>query len=118
EMKVTRFREIMTLLAPAVPKKPTLKALACICVKDKQMVATNLETFITVDVPEADGEFLIPFAQVNKMIQYTNGSETSKYRASVVKLPWRGQRANTPSRPKTSPTSRRYRLSSRPSRSS
>ncbi|NQT47435.1 MAG: hypothetical protein HQ578_00515, partial [Chloroflexi bacterium] len=75
DIQVARFREMLALLKPAVPRKPTLEALSSILIKDGQAVATDLTTMVIVPMPEADGTFLLPFADVNKMLQYTQGGE-------------------------------------------
>jgi hypothetical protein len=43
-MQVARLRETLTLLQPAVPKKPSIVILKNILFKEGQAAATNLET--------------------------------------------------------------------------
>ncbi len=75
DIQVARFREVLGLLKPVIPRKPTLPVLAYVLLKDGQAVATDLDTMVIVQVPEADIDCLIPYADVDKMIQYVQGLE-------------------------------------------
>ena len=74
KMQVTRLRETLELLKTAVPRKPTLDILKNVRVKDGQLMATNLDSMVIVDVPEAAEEsFLLPYEEVLKMLRYVTG---------------------------------------------
>lgn len=75
DIQVARFREVLALLKPVVPRKTALPVLTNVMLKDGQVMATDLETIISVPVPEADIACLIPYADVTKMLQYTMGGE-------------------------------------------
>ena len=75
DIQVARFREALGLLKPVVPRKPSVESLRCILLKDGQAHATDLETFVSVPMPEVDGIYLLNFQDVSKMIEYTNGGE-------------------------------------------
>ena len=75
DIQVARFREVLALLKPVVPRKTALPVLTSVMLKDGQVVASDLETIISVPVPEADIACLIPYTDVTKMLQYTMGGE-------------------------------------------
>lgn len=75
DIQVARFREVLSLLKPVVPRKTALPVLTNVMLKDGHIVATDLETIIKIPVPEADIACLIPYVDVTKMLQYTLGGE-------------------------------------------
>jgi len=75
DIQVARFREVLSLLKPVVPRKTALPVLTNVMLKDGQVVATDLETIVKIPVPEADLACLIPYVDVTKMLQYTLGGE-------------------------------------------
>jgi len=86
ETTVARMREVLGLLQPAVARKSAIKSLESILLKDGLAVATDLETMVTVAVPEADLTSLVPFKDVLKVLQFTPGGETLKIKAKKGKL--------------------------------
>jgi len=86
EIQIARFREVLELLKPAVARKPTIKSLAYIMLKDGQAIATDLETIIATAVPEADLTTLVPFKDVTKVLQYVHGGELLHIEAKPGKL--------------------------------
>jgi len=52
EIKVAKLKEVMELVKPVVPKKPTVKSIACICMGGGKAVATDLETMVIANLPE------------------------------------------------------------------
>lgn len=75
DIQVARFREVLTLLKPAVARKATIESLKYVMLKDGQAVATNLETMVILPVPEVDLTSLAPFNEVAKFLQFTPGGE-------------------------------------------
>ena len=75
DIQVARFREVLGLLKPVVPRKTSLPILTNVLLKDGQAMATDLETMVIVSMPEVDNPCLIPYADVVKMLQYTQGGE-------------------------------------------
>ena len=53
EIKVNKLKEVMELVKPVVPKKPTVKSIACLCMGSGKAVATDLETMVIANLPEA-----------------------------------------------------------------
>lgn len=86
KIKVARLRDTLDVLRPAVPRNPTLKVLSNVMVKDGKMSTTNLESFVTVTVPEADESFLFPFDEVDKMLKHVPGYEFLEMHAKRGKL--------------------------------
>ncbi len=89
-VQVARFREVLGLLKPAVPRKTSLPILTNILLKDGQAMATDLETMVIVPLPEVDTSCLLPYADVVKMLQYTQGGEILHIEAKPgkVSLKW------------------------------
>jgi len=75
DIQVARFREVLGLLKPVIPRKTTIEALNYVLFKDGQAVATDLDTMVIVRVPEVDTDCLIPYTDVVNMIQYIQGME-------------------------------------------
>ena len=42
EIKVSKLKEVMDLMKPVVPKKPTVKSVACLSMGNGKAVATDL----------------------------------------------------------------------------
>jgi len=95
EMRVDRLREAMELLGPIVPKKSTLPVLVNVLLKDGQAVAGDLETAVAVDLPEAEGECVVPYRPVADLIKRVPGAELLSLEQSdkTLKLDWSGGRA-------------------------
>lgn len=86
EVQVNRLREVLSLLRPAVPRNPTLKSLTNVLLKDGKAVATDLETMVIVEFPEADQTVLFPFMAVSKMLDYVPGDQLLKMESDHDKL--------------------------------
>jgi len=86
EIKISKFREALELLNPAVARKPTLKSLGCVLLKDGQAIATDLETMVIAPMPEADITTLIPIKDIVKVLQYVPGSEQLTMKSTKKKL--------------------------------
>jgi len=98
EMQVARLREVLGLLKPAVARKSKIKSLESILLKEGQAIATNLETMVTMAVPEADLTSLVPFNDVLKVLQFTPGGELLHITAKKGKLSlsWSDGKASFP----------------------
>ena len=86
KIRVEQLRNILGIVKPAVPRKPTLDILTNVLVKDGQLMATDLDSMVIVDMPEADEPFLLPYAEVLKMIKYVLGNEYLEIHAKRGKL--------------------------------
>ncbi len=75
DIQVARFRQVLELLKPVILRKTTLPALTYVLLKDGKAVGTDLETMVIVQVPEADIDCLVPYAQVVATLQYVHGLE-------------------------------------------
>lgn len=75
DMQVARFREVLGLLKPAVAHKTSIKSLEYIMLKDGKAIATDLNTMVILEVPEADLTSLVPLKDVTKVLQYVHGGE-------------------------------------------
>lgn len=90
DIQVARFREVLSLLKPVVPRKTAVPVLTNVMLKDGQAVATDLETIVKIPVPEADISCLIPYAGVTTMLQYVHGGEFLHIEpdAGTVRISW------------------------------
>ncbi len=86
DIQVARFREALDLLKPAVARKSKIASLESVLLKDGQAIATNLETMVVIEVPEADLTSLVPFTDVAKVLQFTPGRELLHIGAKSGKL--------------------------------
>lgn len=86
EIKISRFREVMDLLNPAIARKPTVKSLGYVLLKDGQAVATDLETMVIVPLPQADITTLIPVKDIINVLQYVPGTELLTMKSTEKKL--------------------------------
>lgn len=75
EIQVARLREVLGILKPAVPRRPTLTILSNVMVKEGQAIATDLDSMVILSLPEANEPFLFPYTDVLKMLQYVPGHE-------------------------------------------
>ncbi len=98
EIQVNRLRELMELFKPVVPKRPTLKVIAYIRVGEGKAMATDLDTMVIADLPEAEEPMLLPFAPLAEMLKYVPGNETLKLEAKnkTLSLAWSGGTASYP----------------------
>ncbi|MBA7465710.1 hypothetical protein ES707_00880 [subsurface metagenome] len=98
ETQVNKLRELMELLKPAVPKKSAIPITAYIRLGEGKAIATDLETMVIADLPEAEEPMLLPFAPLAEMLKYIPGNETIKIEAQnkKVSLAWSSGTANYP----------------------
>ena len=98
EIQVNKLSELMTLMKPAIKKKLTLKVAAYIRIGDGKAVATDLETMIIADLPEAQEPMLLPFASLADTLKYIPGNGMLKIEAQNRKLSlaWDGGTASYP----------------------
>ena len=97
EIQVNKLRELMTLMKPVIPRKSTLKVTGYIRVGDGKAVATDLETMVIYDLPEATEPMLLPYASLADTLKYIPGN-TLKIEAKDRKLSlaWDGGTASYP----------------------
>jgi DNA polymerase III sliding clamp (beta) subunit (PCNA family) len=98
EIKVNKLKEVMELVKPVVPKKPTVKSIACLCMGSGKAVATDLETMVIVNLPEAIEPMLLPYYSIAEMLKYVPGSDMLKVelKGKIVCLSWSNGSASYP----------------------
>ena len=97
QVKVQKLREVMKLLEPVVPRKTALPVLHNVLLKDGKAIAGDLETFVLVDLPEADMECLIPCKSVLQLLKYVPGNELLTIEADgALKFSWDGGKSSYP----------------------
>ena len=96
QMRVDRLREVLTLLQPVIPRKTTLPVLANVLLKDGKAVATDLETAVALELPEAKGECLVPHHAAANLLKYVPGYEplTIDQEGKNLSLSWEGGKAS------------------------
>ena len=64
--------------------------LSNVLLRDGKAMATDLETAVTVDLPEVTGECLLPFDKVTKLLRYVNGNDELRIEMGrrIVTLSW------------------------------
>jgi DNA polymerase-3 subunit beta len=96
QMRVNRLREALNLLQPVVPKKATLPVLQNILLTDGKAEATDLEAAVALDMPEVDGQCLIPYRTVVELLKRIPGDETVtlEQKGMSLNLTWFGGKAS------------------------
>ncbi|MDD5702424.1 MAG: DNA polymerase III subunit beta [Dehalococcoidales bacterium] len=92
QIRVDKLRANLALLQPVVPKKATLPLITHVLVQEGQMVATDLENTVSLNVPEARECLLLPFHAVMELLKYVPGDEmlTLEPNGKTIKLSWKG----------------------------
>lgn len=70
QIRTKQLREALMLFDHVVPKKSTSDVIKHVLIKDGKITATDLEVFVTLDIPEVEGECLIPHRAVYDLIKY------------------------------------------------
>ncbi len=98
EIQVNKLREVMDLLKPAVPKKSALPITSYIRLGEGKAMATDLETMVIADLPEAQESMLLPFVSLADMLKYIPSHEMLKIEAKykTLTLSWPDGNATYP----------------------
>ena len=70
EVQVSKLRETLSLLEPVVPKKHTLPVLKFAHLGEGRAVATDIEVAVSLELPEAQEDLLLP---VKGVLEFLNG---------------------------------------------
>jgi len=95
KIRVIKLRETLSLLGPVVPRKPSLPILSSVLVKEGQVTATDLETAVSIGMPEAEEPMLLPYHQVMELLKHVPGDEvlTAGAEKNKLTLSWSGGKA-------------------------
>jgi DNA polymerase III sliding clamp (beta) subunit (PCNA family) len=98
EIRVTKLQEVIDLLKPAIAKKATLKTITYMYLGEGKAVATDLETMVIVNLPEAKEPMLLPYSAVSSMLRFVPGMKMLKIelKGKAVSLSWDGGSASYP----------------------
>ncbi len=98
EIKASKLKEVMDMMKLVVPRKPTIKSVTCVSLGDGKAVATDLETMIIANLPEAKEPMLLPYSAIAEMLKYVPGHEILKIEHSgkAVNLSWQDGNASYP----------------------
>ncbi len=97
EIKVDKLRRALILLETVVPKKKaTLPIINNVWLHDGKVTATNLEVCVSVNLPEATEECLLPFKDSLEMLKYVPGSDVLAIEPAkkLVKFSWEDGKAS------------------------
>jgi DNA polymerase III sliding clamp (beta) subunit (PCNA family) len=78
DIQVLKFRSALGLLDSVIPRKSkkTPEILANVHLKNGQIIATDSMKAVAIEMPELQGECLLPYDEVTKLLRYVPGSET------------------------------------------
>jgi DNA polymerase-3 subunit beta len=112
QVQVRKLREALQLLEPVIPRKTALPILHNVLLKDGQVIAGDLETFVSIDLPEADLECLIPHGAVMQLLKYVPGNEMLTIEADgELTLNWDSGKSSYPrEKPKDYPQAPELKL--------
>ena len=98
DIRVTKLQEVMDLLKPAVAKKATVKVITYVYLGEGKAVATDLETMVIANLPEAKEPMLLPYSAVSAMLKYVAGTKMLKIelKGKAVSFSWDGGSASYP----------------------
>lgn len=89
QMQVQKLREVLKILEPVIPRKTALPVLHNILLGEGKATATDLEVKISVGLPEAKEECLVPFKSVFQMLKYVPGNEIITIKANkMLNISW------------------------------
>ncbi|MBN1190428.1 MAG: hypothetical protein JXA46_11795 [Dehalococcoidales bacterium] len=90
DVRVSKLKEVMDLVKPVVPKKPTLKVVSHLCLNNGKVIATDMETMVIVNMAEAKEPMLLPYNSVAEMLKYIPGYESLhiEQKGTTILLTW------------------------------
>ena len=96
DIKVDRLREALNLLHPVVPKKSTLPVMTNVLLQGGRAVAGDLETAIAIELPEIEGQCLIPHRSVIELLKRIPGHNTLtiEQKDKSLSIAWPGGKAS------------------------
>jgi DNA polymerase III sliding clamp (beta) subunit (PCNA family) len=98
DIRVTKLQEVIDLLKPAIAKKATLKTITYMYLGEGKAVATDLETMVIANLPEAKEPMLLPYSAVSAMLRFVPGTKMLKIelKGKAVSFSWDGGSASYP----------------------
>jgi DNA polymerase-3 subunit beta len=96
QTQVSKLRDTLKLLQSIVPKKSNLEVLKNVLIKDGKVIVNNLDVMVSIDYPEATGQFLIPYTNVRELLKFVPGNETLTIQqgGKHLKLSWDSGKAS------------------------
>lgn len=90
QVRVAELRDTLKLLQPVVPRKSSLPVIANVLLRDGKVIGTDLETMVMVDIPEIEGECLLPHKATLELLNYVPGGAwaTIEQGNGKVRLSW------------------------------
>jgi DNA polymerase III sliding clamp (beta) subunit (PCNA family) len=101
QIQVLKFRNALGLLDTVIPKKSKLPILTNVHLKNGQIIATDSTKAIAIAVPEVQGECLLPYSELTKLLKYVPGHEEVRieYDGGKIRLTWSDGKATYAAKP-------------------
>jgi DNA polymerase III sliding clamp (beta) subunit (PCNA family) len=101
EIQVLKFRNALGLLDPVIPRKSPTPILTNVHLRNGQIIATDALKAVAIEMPDLQGDCLLPYHEVIKLLKYVPGSATLhiEQERGRVKLTWEGGKAAYDARP-------------------
>ncbi len=96
KMRVNRLRDTLKLLESVIPRKTTLPVLTNVLLKDGKAHATDLDKWVSIDLPEVSEDCLIPYQAVSDLLENVPGDAelTIEVKKKTLLLSWNGDKAS------------------------
>ncbi len=90
KIQVSKLRDVLSLLEPVVPKKPARPILANVKLSNGQVIAGDAELYVAVALDDIDGECLLPFVELSKLLKTVPGAEELEIKqdGGKIELVW------------------------------
>lgn len=96
QMRVDRLREVLKLVQPVIPKTSAIPVLKNVLLRDGEAIANDLEAMVILELPEVEGECLIPHRSALELLKYVPGNELLSIGQSKksIEFSWDGGKAS------------------------
>lgn len=90
EVQVAKFRDVLEIVRPAVPRKSTLPVMTHVLLGDGQVVGGDLQSAVIASLPEAQDSCLLPLEAVIKLLKYVPGTQrmTLEVKRGKLNIAW------------------------------
>ena len=101
EIQVLKFRNALGLLDSVIPKKSKVAILTNVHLKNGQIIATDSNKAVAIEMPEVQGECLLPYYELTKLLKYVPGHEEVRIEqdGGKIQLTWTDGKVTYPARP-------------------
>ncbi len=86
EIQVLKLRNALGLLDSVIPKKSKIPILTNVHLKNGQIIATDSNKSVAIEMSEVQGECLLPYYELTKLLKYVPGHEELRIEQSDGKI--------------------------------